>query len=318
MLINASRKGRIAGNMDRGWRAARRIGAAGGAVVLSGLALVLPGGARAASAPLITSGPAVSGTAEVGAVLTASGTWTGDPSPVAAWTWLRCPAPTGPCTAIAGATDSAYGVTPSDVGSVLRVRVTLSNSAGSDQKRSKPTTVVTAAPAPVPTPTPTPAPTPKPTPTGTPAPTATASPVPSFDDSAAPVATSPAAGAPKRPSPRARMLEPFPVVRIRGVLTATGARVSLFSVKSPRGARVTVLCRGRDCPVRRFTAAAGMRRLRPFERPLRAGTRLEVSVSKPGYVGKLTVIVIRRDAAPRRSDRCLVRGSKRAVRCTAA
>jgi hypothetical protein len=308
--------------MDSGWRAARRIGAAGGAVALSWLALALPGGAQAATAPVITSGPVVSGTAEVDAVLTASASWTADPEPTAAWTWLRCPAPTGPCTPIPGATDAAYRVTPSDVGSVLRVRITLSNSAGSDQKRSKPTAAVTAAPAPVPVPTPVPTPAPTPAPTATPTPTGTttapAGPAPVFDQSAAPPAPPPAAGSPEKPSPRARMLQPFPVVRIRGVLTATGARVSLLSVKAPRGARVTVLCRGRDCPVRRFAPAAGIQRLRPFERPLRAGTRLEVSVTRPGYVGKLTVIVIRRDEAPWRSDRCLAPGAKRAVRCTAA
>jgi len=70
--------------------------------------------------------------------------------------------------------------------------------------------------------------------------------------------------------------------------------------------------------MRRFVPRAGVRRLRPFERELRAGTRLEISVTKPGYIGKFTVIVIRRNAAPWRSDRCLEPGAKRAVRCAAS
>jgi hypothetical protein len=114
------------------------------------------------------------------------------------------------------------------------------------------------------------------------------------------------------------MLKPFPRVRIRGVLTAAGARVSLLSVRAPRGARVTVVCRGSGCPVRRFGPRVGVRRLSSFERELPAGTRLEIAVTEPGYIGKLTVIVIRRNAAPWRSDRCLEPGAKRAVRCPAA
>jgi hypothetical protein len=114
------------------------------------------------------------------------------------------------------------------------------------------------------------------------------------------------------------MLKPFPIIRIKGVLTATGARVTLLSVKAPKGVHIAVACRGRDCPVRRFVPPAGVRRLRPFERELRAGTRLEILVTKPSYIGKFTTIVIRRNAAPRRSDRCLIPGARRAVRCPMA
>ena len=112
-------------------------------------------------------------------------------------------------------------------------------------------------------------------------------------------------------------LRPFPVVRIKGVLTARGARVTLLSVRAPRGSSVTVTCRGSDCPSRRYTSPAATGRLRPFERELGAGTRLEVRVTKAGFIGKSTVFVIRRQAAPKRTDRCLPPGAKRAVRCPA-
>jgi hypothetical protein len=105
------------------------------------------------------------------------------------------------------------------------------------------------------------------------------------------------------------------VVRIKGVLTERGASVTLLSVRAPKGVQITVVCRGRDCPVRRYRPAAGVRRLRRFERELRAGTRLELSLTKRGYIGKYTVIVIRRGAAPWRSDRCLAPATERVVRC---
>ncbi len=117
--------------------------------------------------------------------------------------------------------------------------------------------------------------------------------------------------------PKPPLLDPFPVVRIKGVLTLVGARITLFTVSAPRAAQVTVACRGRDCPRRRYRPARGAARLRPFERPLRAGTQLTVSVAEPGFVGKVTAIVIRRRAAPRRTDRCLVPGALHPVPCGA-
>ena len=297
MLILVTAERRIGFLMDGARRATRWCGAAmAGAVVLG---LVVPGGARAATMPAITAGPLIDGAAQVGADLTAKAAWTGDPSPTATWKWLRCSKPSS-CVKIPEATGAKYRVVSADVGSVLRVWLQVTNSEGSVDKRSQPTAVVVAEPTPTPTPTPTATPTPTPAPTATPEPTAAST--PAFDDSVAAAAAPPApAGAPERTASRAPMLEPFPVVRIKGVFTASGAHVSLLSVRAPRGARVKVACRGRDCPLRRFKPRAGVKRLRPFERDLRAGTRLEVTVTKPGYIGKVTVIVIRRNAAPRRT-----------------
>ena len=110
-------------------------------------------------------------------------------------------------------------------------------------------------------------------------------------------------------------LDPFPVVRIKGRLTSKGARVTLLTVRAPRNVRIEVDCTGIDCPVRHYRAPAGRHRLRRFERALRAGTRLEVRVTKPGYVGKFTAFVIRRNAEPKRSDRCLAPGATRPAKC---
>src|SRR3954447_21493339 len=289
--------------------AVRRLGVAVAAVVV--LTGVAPARARAESQPKITTEPAIDGTPQAGAVVTANAAWTGDPAPTATWTWLRCARTSGPCSTVATGAARTYRAGFADVGSVLRVRLRIASNAGSDEARSDPTAVVAPAAAPAPAPAPTPGPTPIPTPAPTPAPT----PQPVFDVPPAAPPPSPAP-VPEPSSSRPSLLKPFPVIRIKGRLTPAGARVTLLSVRAPRGVRIAVVCRGASCGRHRFRPPPGVRRLRPFERELRAGTRLEIAVTRPGYVGKLTVIVIRREAAPWRSDRCLVPGEKRAVRCS--
>jgi hypothetical protein len=94
-------------------------------------------GPPAASAP-----PAISGSASVGGVLTATtGTWAGSPTSFA-YQWQRCDAAGLSCTAIDGATASAYTVDAADSGSTLRVAVTASNSHGSATAVSAQTAVV--------------------------------------------------------------------------------------------------------------------------------------------------------------------------------
>ena len=108
-------------------------------------------------------------------------------------------------------------------------------------------------------------------------------------------------------------ITPFPVVRIAGSLTRSGARIRLLSVRAPAGTVVIARCRGRACPpvlrrrrlLVRMAANSGRARLRAMERVFRAGVRLEVLVSKPGLYGKHTRFAIRRGRAPARRDMCL-------------
>ena len=291
--------------MDAGLTRARLGRRASAVLVAMGL-LILPAAAHADTKPVITQPPAITGTPQVDNELAAGAVWTGDPKPTATWAWQRCAKATGGCNPIAGASTERYRVVQADVGRFLRVRVKVTNAAGSVTAQSEPTTVVLAGP----TPTPTATPTASPEPTVTPAPTPAAQP--------APAATSPPVSAPVVVAPTALVplaLDPFPVVRIKGRLTPKGARVTLLTVRAPRNVRIEVDCTGTDCPARHYRAPAGRRRLRRFERALRAGTRLEVRVTKPGYVGKFTAFVIRRDAEPKRSDRCLAPGATRPERC---
>ncbi|MEO8688896.1 MAG: hypothetical protein ABI611_11845 [Solirubrobacteraceae bacterium] len=300
-----------------------RLGAAVASVALA-LVLLAPVAARADSAPMITERPVIAGVARESETLAASATWTGDPAPAPSWAWLRCSQSVGPCIAIDGATEQSYRVASADVGSVLRVRLAVTNSAGSDEKRSTATSIVEPAPTPTSTPTSTPTPTltptvtPIPTPAPTPIPTSTPVPTPTWAALAQPL--TPVTVGPLTPAPaaRPRRLDLIPVVRIRGMFAAAGARVTLLTVRAPRGAIVAVRCRGVSCPIHRLARAVILTRLRPFERALRAGTRLDIIVTKAGYIGKWTTITIKRGAPPRRSDRCVYPGARRPAACPTA
>jgi hypothetical protein len=119
---------------------------------------------------------------------------------------------------------------------------------------------------------------------------------------------------------RPALLSPFPVVRLRGRITASGLRVLLLIVSGPRGARVGVACHGRGCPSGRVARAVPSRgprlvALRHLRRVLRPGARLEIFVTQPGRIGKYTKFVIRSHGDPLRSDRCLDPGATRPARC---
>jgi len=131
-----------------------------------------------------------------------------------------------------------------------------------------------------------------------------------------PIAVPPATRDPAGVDPR--RLKPFPVVVIAGRLRGRVTAVTGFVVRGPRGARVTVRCRGRVCPMRRARGAikANRRlRLRGVQRRYRAGSSLEVRVTGKGRIGKFTRIRFRRGRTPLRSDSCLAPGSSRPSSC---
>jgi hypothetical protein len=110
-------------------------------------------------------------------------------------------------------------------------------------------------------------------------------------------------------------MSPFPVVRVSGTYTRWGAVFRRVSVSAPRGATITVNCRGPGCPFSRRVRIVRVVRLRSLERAFRAGARLEIRVTKPGVVGKYTRVRIRAGRPPTRQDRCVMPGSWRPVRC---
>jgi hypothetical protein len=241
--------------------------------------------AHAAADPLI----AISGTPREGQTLTAE--WVGGPGPTVSYQWLRCSATNDDdCTSIEGATSKTYVASAADIGSKLCVELRVTNT-GVLHHADEHTAVIEAAP---------PAPPPStPPPSTPPAQTTTTS-----DTPAPPSGTT---GTGSQASLPPRLLDPFPIVRIRGVLTSAGARITLFTIRVPSSVSVAVRCRGASCRRQGFTGRTSdqsLIRLRRFERPLRAGTRLAIKVTQAGRIGKWTTIVIRRGAAPKRSDQC--------------
>jgi hypothetical protein len=121
--------------------------------------------------------------------------------------------------------------------------------------------------------------------------------------------------------PAAVML-PFPIVRIVGTDLISGAKIRLLAVEAPTGARITVSCRGRGCPVRSIArivpstkVGTSWLRFRQFERFLRAGTVLRIRVSKDGKIGAYTSFVIRHRKAPLRVDTCLDPAGIKPIAC---
>jgi PKD repeat protein len=124
-------------------------------------------------------------------------------------------------------------------------------------------------------------------------------------------------------SPTLLLMQPFPVVRIAGTETASGVKLKLLEVQQmPAGARITLRCKGRGCPIKSATrvAVAGERGVAPvefrrLERSLPFGLTLEILVSKPSEIGKYTRFTIRRGKLPRRVDMCLEPASLKPLVC---
>jgi hypothetical protein len=308
--------------------------------VAAAVAFALSGGtalAQQTGSPVaVTSPPVVSGQPVVGNTLTVSGgAWRSpNPSPdrTEAWyEWWRCPSAKGDelwrCRF--QTRDTTYRVTDADKGQYLfgvrfvRWRDTKNSNNPNDDTYTtayKESATPAAVTVPAPTPTPAPAPTAPPVPTVAPTPTPTPAPppAPTFDTAAAAPTPVPTSGQVLHETARSRrVIRPFPVVRMRGVLTSTGAKVTVLSVRAPRTAKITLRCQGKSCPASRWSRAerkSRLTRMSRFERGLRAGVRITISVTRRGYVGKRTTFVIRRGKAPLRADRCLS-AKGRVTRC---
>jgi hypothetical protein len=106
--------------------------------------------AAISNAPANTSPPTISGTAAVGATLTANpGTWSGAAPITFQYVWQVCDGSGNACHDVSAATGQTYQPKSADPGNTLRVRVTASNSDGSSSVTSGPSSPVTA-PAPSP------------------------------------------------------------------------------------------------------------------------------------------------------------------------
>jgi hypothetical protein len=309
--------------------------------------------------PVNVGPPTISGTAQQGQALTEhSGAWTNSPT-IFSYQWLQCNSLGASCFPIAGAAGQTYVPAAGDVGHTLSVQETASNAAGAGSPAtSAPTASIVPPTAPVASFTWFP-PVPQ---AGEPvslvsSSSDTTSPITGIAWDLAGTGAFQAGGtvrvttfsAPGAHLVRLRvtnalglfsvatatikvvgrtapLMQPFPVVRIAGRETARGVKLTLLKVQQmPAGARITIRCRGRHCPLRfaRRVAAATKHgvdpvRLRAFERLLRFGVTLEILVFKPGEIGKYTRFTIRRGRLPERTDMCLDQTGVRPLVCPAS
>jgi hypothetical protein len=128
----------------------RLLGAAATVVLLvlaltaiAGTGFAQTSAAQATYAPTNATAPTISGTPQVGQVLTANnGTWNSDTTPTYSYQWQRCDSAGNNCASISGASANTYTVATADENSTLRVVVTATNSSGSGSATSSQTAVV--------------------------------------------------------------------------------------------------------------------------------------------------------------------------------
>ncbi len=98
---------------------------------------------EAAASPSVSERPAITGTAKEGNELFAeNGSWSGSQPLRYFYRWERCNSAGEKCTLISGATKPGYKEVSADVGSTLRVSVTVTNSLGGASSLSPQTSVV--------------------------------------------------------------------------------------------------------------------------------------------------------------------------------
>jgi PKD repeat protein len=108
------------------------------------------------------------------------------------------------------------------------------------------------------------------------------------------------------------------VIELQGQLRGKFTRVRRLLVRAPAGSKITVRCLGKRCPKLQTKQSKGTKkklRFKKLEGRFRPKTKLIVSVTKDGFIGKQTRWTMRRRKAPVRQDLCLNPGAKKATPC---
>jgi large repetitive protein len=107
------------------------------------------------------------------------------------------------------------------------------------------------------------------------------------------------------------------LIELQGQLKGKYTKVRRLLVRAPKDSMITVRCLGKKCPKRMTKQSKGSKKLRfkKLERRFLPKTKLVVSVTKNGFIGKRTSWTMRRRKAPLRRDLCLMPGVKKATPC---
>jgi PKD repeat protein len=119
-----------------------------------------------------------------------------------------------------------------------------------------------------------------------------------------------------RPTPPTPLLSGVDI-ELRALVFRTHTRVRWLRVRAPAGSKVTVRCRGKRCPKQVAKTSKGRKILyfKRFHRRLRPRTKLVVTVTKSGFIGKQTRWTMRRRKLPLKRNLCLPPGATKASRC---
>jgi hypothetical protein len=270
---------------------------AGLGALLIASALAWPSAGLADDPVAVTRAPDISGKFVVGETLRAvNGSWTGPDDTSWGYTWQRCPDDDfEDCSTISGATEATYTLQDADAGKFMRVTLWAAKGDDSARKSSDNSEGVKTT-------------------SGTTPPPSTQPPG-SFEVVAP-------ASKPGPAIPGLKRITPKPTVRIRGRYTTKGATITLFTVNAPKGSSTRLTCSKGTCPAKSQTIKGGKTtHVKKFERALKTGTQLMLTTTRKGYVSEVTLITIRRKAAPTRSDSCILPGKKsrqRGPRCPSA
>ena len=114
------------------------------AAALTALLLPVTGAAGPQAAPVNETDPSIGGIAARGQTLTANpGSWSGSAPITFTYQWRRCNDAGADCSDVSGATGQTYALGSGDVGKRIRVRVTATNSDGTNNELSDATAKVT-------------------------------------------------------------------------------------------------------------------------------------------------------------------------------
>jgi PKD repeat protein len=126
-----------------------------------------------------------------------------------------------------------------------------------------------------------------------------------------------------RPIPPLPPTPPTPLlsgvlIELQGQLRGKFTKVRRLLVRAPAGSKIAVRCLGKRCPKLQTKQSKGAKkkmRFKKLERRFPPKTKLIVSVTKDGFIGKQTRWTMRRRKAPLRQDLCLNPGAKKATAC---
>jgi YD repeat-containing protein len=107
-------------------------------------------------------------------------------------------------------------------------------------------------------------------------------------------------------------------VEARFLLFARDTKVKFLRVRAPAGSKVSVRCRGKkNCPKRLTKMSKGPKKLqfKQLQRMFRPRTKLIITVTKGGFIGKKTTYTMRRRKPPMKRTLCLPPGAKKANSC---